>query len=108
MPRHGASGSSRYAATAWPTSCSVVTGVGSDEVLAGCCRLGIRHRRGLGAARGVPGGRPVINLREYQEEALAALERDWDTGLRRCGVNAATGTGKTVIMSHLAHRYVRR
>jgi superfamily II DNA or RNA helicase len=50
----------------------------------------------------------VINLREYQEEALAALERDWDTGLRRCGVNAATGTGKTVIMSHLAHRYVRR
>jgi superfamily II DNA or RNA helicase len=50
----------------------------------------------------------VINLREYQEEALAALERDWNTGLRRCGVNAATGTGKTVIMSHLAHRYVRR
>lgn len=50
----------------------------------------------------------MINLREYQEEALAALERDWDAGLRRCGVNAATGTGKTVIMSHLAHRYVRR
>lgn len=50
----------------------------------------------------------MINLREYQEEALAALERDWATGLRRCGVNAATGTGKTVIMSHLAHRYVRR
>jgi superfamily II DNA or RNA helicase len=49
-----------------------------------------------------------MNLREYQEEALAALERDWATGLRRCGVNAATGTGKTVIMSHLAHRYVRR
>lgn len=49
-----------------------------------------------------------MRLREYQEEALAALERDWDTGLRRCGVNAATGTGKTVIMSHLAHRYVRR
>lgn len=50
----------------------------------------------------------MINLREYQEDALAALERDWATGLRRCGVNAATGTGKTVIMSHLAHRYVRR
>lgn len=50
----------------------------------------------------------MIELREYQEEALAALEADWESGLRRCGVNAATGTGKTVIMSHLAHRYVRR
>lgn len=50
----------------------------------------------------------MIELREYQEEALAALEADWETGLRRCGVSAATGTGKTVIMSHLAHRYVRR
>lgn len=50
----------------------------------------------------------MIDLREYQEEALAALEADWDAGHRRCGVNAATGTGKTVIMSHLAHRYVRR
>lgn len=50
----------------------------------------------------------MIELREYQEEALAALEHDWESGLRRCGVSAATGTGKTVIMSHLAHRYVRR
>jgi superfamily II DNA or RNA helicase len=49
-----------------------------------------------------------MKLREYQEEALVALERDWATGFRRCGVNAATGTGKTVIMSHLAHRYARR
>lgn len=49
-----------------------------------------------------------MKLRPYQEEAIAALERDWATGLRRCGVNAATGTGKTVIMSHLAHRYARR
>lgn len=50
----------------------------------------------------------MIELRGYQEEALAALDADWETGLRRCGVSAATGTGKTVIMSHLAHRYVRR
>jgi len=50
----------------------------------------------------------VIELREYQEDALAALERDWESGLHRLGVSAATGTGKTVIMSHLAHRYVRR
>ena len=50
----------------------------------------------------------MIDLREYQEEALAALEEDWAAGYRRLGVNAATGTGKTVIMSHLAHRYVQR
>lgn len=50
----------------------------------------------------------MIEPRPYQEEALAALEADWEAGLRRCGVSAATGTGKTVIMSHLAHRYVRR
>src|ERR1043165_2825253 len=50
----------------------------------------------------------MIELRPYQEDALAALEHDWESGLRRCGVSAATGTGKTVIMSHLAHRHVRR
>src|SRR3954469_13794667 len=81
------------------------------EVLADGHRDGAHRRgrrRGHGRVRLVGREWPVINLREYQEEALAALERDWATGLRRCGVNAATGTGKTVIMSHLAHRYVRR
>jgi superfamily II DNA or RNA helicase len=47
-----------------------------------------------------------VKLRPYQEEALAALERDWSGGLQRCGVSAATGTGKTVMFSHLAHRTV--
>lgn len=47
----------------------------------------------------------ALPLREYQEEALAALFADWASGLRRLGVSAATGTGKTVIMSHLAHRF---
>lgn len=47
-----------------------------------------------------------MDLRSYQADALAALESDWDSGLRRCGVSSATGTGKTVMMSHLAHRFV--
>jgi superfamily II DNA or RNA helicase len=46
-----------------------------------------------------------VKLRPYQEEALAALESDWAAGLRRCGISSATGTGKTVMMAHLAHRY---
>lgn len=49
-----------------------------------------------------------MKLRPYQEEALAALEADWSSGLQRCGISAATGTGKTVIMSHLAHRFAAR
>lgn len=49
-----------------------------------------------------------MKLREYQEDALTALAADWACGYRRIGVSAATGTGKTVIMSHLAHRYVQR
>jgi len=49
-----------------------------------------------------------VKLRSYQADALDALEADWGTGLRRCGISSATGTGKTVMMSHLAHRYVQR
>lgn len=49
-----------------------------------------------------------MKLRAYQAEALAALEADWESGLRRCGISSATGTGKTVMMGHLAHRYVKR
>lgn len=47
-----------------------------------------------------------MKLRAYQGEALAALEADWASGLRRCGISSATGTGKTVMMAHLAHRTV--
>jgi superfamily II DNA or RNA helicase len=50
----------------------------------------------------------MITLRPYQEDALTALSADWAAGYRRIGVSAATGTGKTVIMSHLAHRHVAR
>jgi superfamily II DNA or RNA helicase len=50
----------------------------------------------------------TITLRPYQSAALDALDADWKAGLRCLGVSAATGTGKTVIMSHLAHRSVAR
>lgn len=50
----------------------------------------------------------MITLRPYQEECIGAVERDAADGLRRIGVSSATGTGKTVIMSHLAHRKVRQ
>lgn len=50
----------------------------------------------------------MIELRPYQRDALDALAADWSTGLHRLGISAATGTGKTVIMSHLAHRFAAR
>lgn len=43
----------------------------------------------------------MITLRPYQVEAVDAIERDFAAGLRRCGISAATGTGKTVILAHL-------
>lgn len=46
-----------------------------------------------------------MNLRPYQRDALDALYRDWDTGHQRIGISCPTGTGKTVIMSHLAHEH---
>lgn len=50
----------------------------------------------------------MIELRPYQRDALEALHRDWSTGLLRLGISAATGTGKTIIMSHLAHQFAQR
>jgi superfamily II DNA or RNA helicase len=46
-----------------------------------------------------------MTLREYQQDTIDALERDWSTGLLRLGVSLPTGTGKTHIMSELANRY---
>lgn len=48
-----------------------------------------------------------MTLRDYQTQAIDALERDWSTGLLRLGVSLPTGTGKTHVMAELADRYAR-
>lgn len=44
-----------------------------------------------------------MNLRPYQKEAVTAIEEQWREGNSRTLLAAATGTGKTVIMSELAN-----
>lgn len=44
----------------------------------------------------------TLQLREYQHEAIAALHKGWKDGLDRAAVVLPTGSGKTVIFSHLA------
>lgn len=43
-----------------------------------------------------------MTLRQYQRDALTALDRDWGAGYRRLGVALPTGTGKTHVMAELA------
>jgi superfamily II DNA or RNA helicase len=49
----------------------------------------------------------MITLRPYQRAALDALYRDWAEGHQRLGISSATGTGKTIMMSQLAHEHAR-
>jgi superfamily II DNA or RNA helicase len=44
----------------------------------------------------------MIRMRDYQEEAVAAVERAWSDGVDRPAVVLPTGTGKTVVFAHLA------
>lgn len=48
--------------------------------------------------------RPQIQLRSYQEECIEAVLRHLDLGEKRLGISLATGSGKTVIFSHLIER----
>lgn len=48
--------------------------------------------------------RAQIQLRSYQEECIAAVLRHLDLGQKRLGISLATGSGKTVIFSHLIER----
>lgn len=48
--------------------------------------------------------RPQIQLRSYQEECIEAVLRHLNLGQKRLGISLATGSGKTVIFSHLIER----
>jgi ATP-dependent helicase IRC3 len=47
---------------------------------------------------------PQIQLREYQEECIQAVLSYLDAGHKRLGISLATGSGKTVIFTHLIDR----
>lgn len=49
--------------------------------------------------------RPRIQLRPYQEESINAVLDNIQQGERRLGLSLATGSGKTVIFSHLIDRF---
>jgi superfamily II DNA or RNA helicase len=49
-----------------------------------------------------------LKPRPYQRDAIEAVEAAWDRGVRRPVVVAATGLGKTVVVSHLLSRYAKR
>lgn len=45
---------------------------------------------------------PTLTLRPYQQDALEAIHAGWQAGNTRVAVVLPTGTGKTVVMAHLA------
>lgn len=47
-------------------------------------------------------GTEARQLRPYQLEAVAAVERDWATGVNRVGVVLPTGAGKSTVIGQLA------
>jgi len=49
-------------------------------------------------------GTPRIQLRPYQEESITSVLTNLAKGARRLGLSLATGSGKTVIFSHLIER----
>lgn len=49
-----------------------------------------------------------MELRPYQNEAVASVEAEFTHGVRSTLIVLATGCGKTIVFSHLAAREVRR
>lgn len=49
-----------------------------------------------------------MELRPYQNEAVASVESEFSRGIRSTLIVLATGCGKTIVFSHLAAREVRR
>lgn len=47
----------------------------------------------------------MLRLRPYQEDAVKAVMGAWTEGMQRPAVVLPTGAGKTVVFSHLAHRF---
>lgn len=47
-------------------------------------------------------------LRPYQVEAIAEVERAWESGGRACMIVMATGTGKTTVFSEVIRRHYAR
>lgn len=50
----------------------------------------------------------MITLRDYQVDAISAIEASWDGGITRPVVVAATGAGKTSIFCALIGRHIER
>lgn len=48
-----------------------------------------------------------LPLRDYQEQALAAVRADWTTGVQRPAVVAPTGAGKTVMFAHMIKDHLK-
>lgn len=48
----------------------------------------------------------IVQLRDYQQDAVEAVEASWGEGINRPAVVIATGGGKTTIFSHLIGRHV--
>lgn len=54
------------------------------------------------------GPRGTISLRDYQAEALDAIRVAWQRGVKHQLVCLPTGTGKTMLFSHLARQRMGR
>lgn len=50
----------------------------------------------------------MLRLRDYQTEAVDAVFNSWDDGMQRPAEVLPTGSGKTVIFSHLAVQFIER
>lgn len=48
----------------------------------------------------------MLELRPYQSDAVRAIRREWDNGVRSTLLVQATGTGKTHVMAHVARDVV--
>lgn len=47
-----------------------------------------------------------LSLRSYQTEAIDAVWQAWEDGMQRPSVVLSTGSGKTVVFSHLAKQFI--